>query len=79
MLSLSALTVNVCVAYIAGSANKRFVVVDGQEGKHYDGIHIHYFTIPSGNTGALDLIFSLDSKRVAYIAAIGKQTTIYIY
>jgi Tol biopolymer transport system component len=66
------------VAYIAGSANKRFVVVDGQEGKHYDGIHIHYFTIPSGNTGAPDLIFSPDSKRVAYIAAIGNKR-LYTY
>jgi hypothetical protein len=26
------------VAYIAGSAAKQFVVVDGKEGKHYDGL-----------------------------------------
>lgn len=61
------------VAYVAGTANKRFVVVDGQEGKHYDGIHVHLFTLLSGNTGAPDLIFSPDSKRVAYIAAIGNK------
>jgi len=66
------------VAYVAGTAYKRFVVVDGQEGKHYDGIHIHYFAVPFGNTGVPDLIFSPDSKHVAYIAAIGNKS-LYMY
>ncbi len=42
------------VAYVAEGGDKRFVVVDGEEGKQYDGIS--------------NLIFSPDSKRVAYVA-----------
>ena len=47
------------VAYRAGRGGKRFVVVDGVEGKAYDGI------------GQWTLLFSPDGSRVAYVAARG--------
>jgi hypothetical protein len=41
--------------------NKRFAVVNGKEEKKYDGI------------GENSIIFSPDSKRVAYAARVGKK------
>ena len=50
------------VAYVAMEKEKQFVVVDGEEGKQYDGIVEGFF------------IFGPDSKRVAYGAReIGKR------
>ncbi len=46
------------VAYVAGEGDKRFVVVDGHAGKHYDGIGDG---APPGRP-----VFSPDSKRLAY-------------
>ena len=52
---------NMHVAYGARKGNKWFVVVDGQEGKQYDGL-------TSGTP-----IFSPDNKRVAYGAMTEKK------
>jgi hypothetical protein len=49
------------VAYVAQAGKKLFVVVDGKEGKLYDGI---------GEPGP---IFSPDSQRVAYGAKVGDK------
>lgn len=49
------------VGYGAGVGDKRFVVVDGKEGKQYDRI------------GVGSLIFSPDSKRVGYGAGVGDK------
>ena len=52
------------IAYMAGSGNKMFVVVDGKQGKKYD-------TIVS--TGVGDVSF--DSPRdLHYIAIVGAET-----
>ena len=53
----------VCAAQVG---NKQFVVVDGNEGKHYDGIMEGY------------PIFSLDSKRVAYVARVGNKWLVVV-
>ena len=57
---------NMHVAYGARKGNKWFIVVDGQEGKQYDGI-------VEGT-----LVFSPDSKRVAYGAKMGKKWLVVI-
>ncbi|MBU1102821.1 hypothetical protein KJ853_04195 [Patescibacteria group bacterium] len=46
------------LAYIAGQSRKFFVVINGKEGKRYDGI-------------MANLIFSPDSKKFAYLANNG--------
>ena len=43
---------------------KGLVVVDGKEGKSYDGI--------------ADIIFSPDSRRVAYAAAVGRKSFVVV-
>ncbi len=48
------------VAYVAGAGNRMFVVVDGKEGKQYDGVA----SVP---------ILSPDSKRVAYADQVGDK------
>jgi hypothetical protein len=55
------------VVYVAVEGNKRFVVVDGKEGKHYDYIW-----------GVGTLIFSPDSKRVAYAAEEGNKQFVVV-
>jgi hypothetical protein len=47
------------IAYTAKVGNKKFVVLDGQEGKQYDWVD--------------ELTFSPDSKRFAYIAEGGNK------
>ena len=49
------------MAYIACKGNKWCVVVNGNEGKEYDGIVSH------------SLVFSPDSSRLGYAAAVGKK------
>jgi hypothetical protein len=49
------------VAFVAQSVEKWFVVIDGKEGKHYDDI------------GKSTLVFSPDSRRVAYGVQSGKE------
>lgn len=51
-------------AYIAQVDNKQFVVLDGQEGKQYDGI--------------MALTFSPNSQRVAYIAQLGDRQFVVV-
>ena len=46
------------VAYVTQVGDKQFVVVNGKEGKQYDGIW-------------WEPIFSPDSKRLAYVAVVG--------
>jgi len=55
------------VAYTAKTGNKSFVVIDGKEGKRYDGI-----------LRASGPIFSPDSKRVAYGAETGTKQVIVV-
>ncbi|HOK09763.1 MAG TPA: hypothetical protein PLJ10_08895, partial [Candidatus Hydrogenedens sp.] len=54
------------VAYSAKRGGKWFVVVDGEEGKEYDGI------------GAGSLIFSPDSRRVMYSAGRGNKRFVVV-
>ncbi|HOK09764.1 MAG TPA: hypothetical protein PLJ10_08900, partial [Candidatus Hydrogenedens sp.] len=54
------------VAYSAKRGDKWVVVVDGVEGKEYDGI------------GAGSLIFSPDSRRVAYSAKRGGKWVVVV-
>jgi hypothetical protein len=54
------------VIYAAIVSNKQFVVVDGKEGKQYDGIGKGY------------LMFSPDSKRVAYGAIAGNKPFVVV-
>ncbi len=49
------------LAYVIEQNGQQFVVLDGKEGKRYDGIGVH-----SG-------FFSPDSRRVAYTALQGKD------
>lgn len=49
------------LAYVAGIGEKWLVVMDGEEGKQYDGI------------GAGTLIFSPNSQHLAYAARIGEK------
>lgn len=52
------------MAYVAWSGSKRFVVVDGKEGKSYDGTN--------------GLVFSPDGKRVAYAAYSGSKMLVVV-
>ena len=54
------------VAYVASVGNKWLVIVDGEEGKQYDGI------------GEGSLIFSPDSQRVAYAARVGNKLLVVV-
>lgn len=54
------------VAYLATSNGKKFVVVDGKEGKKYDILNGNYDTV---------VVFSPDSKRVAYRVTTGRKPT----
>jgi WD40 repeat protein len=54
------------VAYVAGVGGKVFVVVDGNEGEHYDG------------TGSGSLTFGPDSQRVAYWAVMGNKQFVVV-
>ena len=54
------------MAYVAARGGKRLVVVDGVEGKEYDGI------------GEGTPVFSPDSKRVAYAAARGAKQLVVV-
>ena len=54
------------VAYVVIEKGKQFVVVDGEEGKQYDGI------------AEETPIFSPDSKRVAYTANVGKKCFVIV-
>jgi hypothetical protein len=54
------------LAYVARRGEKLFVVVDGKEGKEYDGI------------GAGTLIFSPDSKHLAYVAIRGEKRFVVV-
>ena len=54
------------MAYAAKVEDKWFAVVDGEEKKAYDGI------------GTASLIFSSDSKRVAYVAGVGKGQLVVV-
>ena len=54
------------MAYGAKLGDKWFVVVDGKEEKHYDGIGEGY------------PIFSPDSKRVAYMAQVGDKRFVVV-
>jgi len=48
------------VAYVAQSGDRQFVVVDGKEGKHYDGI-------------GPNIVFSPDSRHIVYGAQAGNK------
>lgn len=52
--------------YEAELADKWFIVVDGNERKHYDGI------------GAGSPVFSPDSKRLAYAARVGGKWSVVV-
>ena len=51
---------------MTGERNKLFVVVDGEEGRQYDSISYN------------SLIFSPDSKRVAYGAKMGEKCFVVV-
>ena len=53
------------MAYAAKADNKWFVVVNGNEGKQYDGL-------------GSPLLFSPDSKRMAYAAKASNKTFIVV-
>ena len=52
------------LAYVAIVSNQMFAVVDGQEGKRYDGI--------------FPPVFSPDSQRVAYVAIVSNQMFVVV-
>ena len=53
--------VNTEGAYVAKVAKKRSVVLDGEEQKQYE------------NLGKAGICFSPDSRRLAYVAMVGKK------
>ena len=54
------------MAYAAQTGNSWFVVVDGKEEKHYDGVYDGF------------LVFSSDSKHVVYAAQAGNKGVVVV-
>ncbi|MGA1974777.1 MAG: hypothetical protein ABSG92_04000 [Conexivisphaerales archaeon] len=65
------------VAYVAGVGTKQFVVVDGKEGKQYDGIGKGILELASDFYLGIP-VFSPDSQRVAYVAREGERWFVVI-
>ena len=68
------------IAYPAYDGTKWFVVLDGQEGKRYDYVGTPYSSGRSaaGLVGFRRLIFSPDSKRLAYGAQVGDKWLVVV-
>ena len=65
------------LAYVARQGNKSFLVLDGAEGRQYDGVRgvLGHLFLGGSHCGPLNLapVFSFDGKRTAYIAKRGKR------
>ncbi|MEN6465444.1 MAG: hypothetical protein ABFD62_09725 [Syntrophaceae bacterium] len=58
------------LAYMAGTGNRQFSVVNGNRGREYDSLGSRFFLA--------NPVFSPDSRRIAYPARIGEKWTVVI-